>query len=315
MRSSSLGVAFAVAFFAARAGAQEQPQGFAVERLYLSPAGGGWFVMDALDMAGGLGGAAAFTMGVAHNPLQLRSNDGSQHLAVVSSQAFANFGFAATYDRFRLYVDVSMPLTIQGESGMVGDYQFAGPSVDVAANPDTLSDARLGFDARLLGDATSPFRLGAGVQLLAPSGNRSDYDTDGTYRAMGRLLFAGERGLFTYAGHLGIHIRPLDDSPAPGGPRGSELLFGVAAGPRLMLDSCGATGLVVGPEVYGASAFGSLFATTATALEALLTGRLEIQGEGMPMLRVKAGAGGGMNPHFGAPAWRAVLGIEVLNHK
>jgi hypothetical protein len=208
-----------------------------------------------------------------------------------------------------------MPLVVHGESGSVGDYKLQAPAVDLAAKPDTLSDARIGLDARLLGEAMSPFRLGAGVQLLVPSGDRSDYVTDSTYRAMGRLLFAGELGLFTYAGHLGVHVRPLDDSPAPGSPRGSELLFGIAAGPRLMLDACGNTGLIVGPEVYGASAFGSLFATTATALEALLTSRLEITGERMPLLRVKAGAGGGINPHFGAPEWRAVIGVEVWNHK
>ena len=45
--------------------AQQQAEGFGVERLYLSAPGGGWFVMDSLDMRGGLGGAmAGLTIGV-----------------------------------------------------------------------------------------------------------------------------------------------------------------------------------------------------------------------------------------------------------
>src|SRR5260370_39812697 len=43
----------------------QHPQGFAVERFYPSAPGGGWFVMDALDLRGGLGGALALTTGYA----------------------------------------------------------------------------------------------------------------------------------------------------------------------------------------------------------------------------------------------------------
>src|ERR1700722_8370307 len=51
------------------ADAQQQPSGFAVERLYQSAPGGGWFVMDDLDMTGRLGGAVSLTSGYARNPL------------------------------------------------------------------------------------------------------------------------------------------------------------------------------------------------------------------------------------------------------
>src|ERR1700680_1247626 len=45
----------------AHAEAQQTPPGFAVERFSPSAAGAGWFVMDDLDMDGGLGGAVAGT--------------------------------------------------------------------------------------------------------------------------------------------------------------------------------------------------------------------------------------------------------------
>jgi len=268
--------------------------------------------MDDLELHGGLGGAAAMTTGYALKPL--RVTDGSQHLAVVSDQAITDFGFAATYDRWRLYLNLDAPLVTKGQSGAVGNYQLTAPAFDLGSNPDTLSDARLGVDVRLLGDPRGPFRLGASAQLYVPEGNRSDYDTDGTPRAMFRVLFAGDRRLFTYAGQLGVHVRPLDDAPAPGSPQGSELLFGVAAGVRLPVSRDGATVVVVGPEVYGETALRSFFGTTATGLEGLATGRLERAPSQGPKWRVKLGSGGGLDPHFGAPEWRIVVGIEIFDH-
>ena len=315
---AALVVALVALLWAPRAEAQQQPQGFALERLYPSAPGAGWVVMDALDMRGGLGAAASMSLGYAHNPLQVSSTDGSQHLAVVTKQASADFGLAVTYDRFRLYLDMAMPFVTNGNvttgNDTVGNYKFNPPGVDVGTNPDTLTDARVGVDARFLGDASSRFRLGAGAQLFIPNGNRSDYVTDGSYRAMGRLLFAGDVGLFTYAAHVGVHVRPLDDAPAPGSPQGSELLFGVAAGPKLRVTDDGRMVVVVGPELFGATAFRSIFGTTTTALEGLLTGRLEGTAEHGAQIRVKLGAGGGMNAHFGAPEWRMIFAIELFDH-
>src|ERR1035437_794110 len=144
------------------ADAQQQTQGFATERFYPSAPGGGWFVMDTLDMLGGLGGAMQVTAGYARDPV--RVTDGAQPLAVVSDQAFTNFGFALTYDRFRVSLDMGVPLVSKGDSGKVGAYSFTGPDLDVASHPDNLMDARVGFDARILGGPRSPFRLGAGAQ-------------------------------------------------------------------------------------------------------------------------------------------------------
>jgi OmpA-OmpF porin, OOP family len=318
MRSFEVGrtLAFAAALLvasavASRAQAQQQAQGFAVERLYPSAPGGGWFVMDDLSLRGGLGGDVQLTGGYAYKPL--RVTDGITHLPVVQDETSTDFGFAATYDRWRLYLDLDMPLLIQGQSGIVGAYQLTAPSVDPGSHPDSLSDARLGVDGRLVGGPGSPFRLGAGAQLLVPEGSRADYDTDGTLRAMLRVLFAGDVGLLSYAGQLGVHIRPLDDAPAPGSPQGSELLFGAAAGARLRIGT-GGTALVVGPEVYGQSAFRSFLGKDTTGLEGLLSARMEGTADDGGQLRVKLGAGGGLDQHFGAPEWRVVLAIELFDH-
>ncbi|MGZ3455070.1 MAG: hypothetical protein ACXVEF_36035 [Polyangiales bacterium] len=316
MRSSETLCALVVALTSAlscssRARAQEPAQGFRVERFYPSAPGGGWLVMDALDMRGGLGGAMEMTLGYARNAFHV--GGGAERLNVVSQQAFAEFGFAATYDRFRFSLSFETPTVINGNSGTVGGFAFTAPSVDPGHRPDSFSDARLGLDTRLLGRPDGPFRVGLGMQLFVPNGSRSDYVTDETYRAMGRALFAGDFGLFTYAGHLGVHVRPLDDSAVPGSPRGSELLFGVAGGAKLALCGHCSTAFVIGPEIYGATAFRSFFGAESTALEGLLSTRIEGTAADGPQLRFKLGVGGALYRHFGAADGRIVFSIELFD--
>jgi hypothetical protein len=306
---------------ASSAAAQQSPQGFALDRLYLSAPGGGWFVMDTLDMHGGLGGVVALTANYARDPL--RVSRGAQSLTVVSDQFISDLGLAVTYDRWRFYLNLDVPMVTDGQAGAVGGYTFLTPKLDLGMQPDVITDARLGVDVRLFGKPGAPLRLGAGGQLFFPNGPRTtantdgsysgcSYGTDGTYRGMVRALAAGDLGRYSYAAQLGVHVRPLDDA-TPGNPQGSALLFGVAAGSRFLLGADGGTALVVGPEVYGETALGSFFGPTTTGLEGLLTGRLEGTAERGPNVRLKIGAGGGLDAQFGAPEWRAVVGIELFD--
>jgi len=280
-----------------------------VERLYLSAPGAKWFVMDDLSMHGGLGGALAFSSGYARNPLRVGGSSG--RVPVVSDQLFTDFGFAVTFDRFRLYLNLNAPISTQGQSGTVSGYEFTAPSVTLSNRPDSFADARIGTDVRVLGEADSAFRLGVGAQLLFPTGKRVDYNSDGTYRAMGRALLAGDVGALSYAGQLGAHFRPLNESPAPDTPRGSELLFGAACGLKIPLSGSTGTALVAGPELFGETAFNSFLGSRSTGVEGLVTTRLDAPGSRGALLRFKFGAGGGLNPHFGAPAWRMIFGIEL----
>jgi hypothetical protein len=279
--------------------------------------------MDSLDMHGNLGGAASLVMSYARNPLRITNRN--QQLAVVSDEAFLQLGFAATYDRFQLYASFDSPLLVHGNSGTIDGYAFTGPNVDLGSAPDAISHGRLGFDARTLGDAESSFRLGLGAQLWVPGGApgslKTNYLSDGpptvsfgAYNAMARILFAGDIGAFTYAGHLGVNLRTLDESPTPESPGGSEALFGVAGGAKLSTCNACNREVVVGPEIFGATAIRSFFGKETTALEGLLTTRLEGTGVDGPQLRFKLGAGGGLNPHFGAPEARFVFAIEVFDH-
>jgi hypothetical protein len=244
----------------------------------------------------------------------LTAGDRTQALDVVKNEAFYDIGVAVTYRRFRWYLNLTSPVWMRGQSGTVGSYQFTAPAEDLGVIPDLVTDARLGFDVRLLGEANSPFRFGIGAQLIVPNGNRSEYDSDATLRGMLRGLFAGEFGPWTYAAQLGAHIRPLNDSPTPGSPQGSELLFGIAAGPQFAATRDKSVKFVIGPEVFGETAFKSFFGSTTTALEGLLSGRLEGTANKGSQLRIKLGTGRGLHQQFGAPDWRVVFGLEVFDH-
>jgi hypothetical protein len=128
-----------------------------------------------------------------------------------------------------------------------------------------------------------------------------------------RAIVAGDFGRWTYAAHLGFHLRPLDDRPIPGSPAGSELLFGGAFGARFVVS--GEDTVVLGPEIFGESALQAFFGASTTGVEGLFTGRYEMAPEGGPTMKIRLGTGGGIDPNFGAPEWRVVLGVEVSQHR
>ena len=173
-------------------------------------------------------------------------SQGSQQLAVVSDQAFTDFGFAVTYDRFRLYLNLDVPLAVDGDAtapARVGGYTVRRPVRRPRLDPDTLTDARVGFDVRLLGEPTSPFRLGAGAQLLVPTApvrpaerprGRLRHRRHLPRHAAARSSPATSGASPTRASSASTSVRSTTRR-VPGSPQGSELLFGAAAGPRIPL--------------------------------------------------------------------------------
>lgn len=291
--------------------AQQQTQGFALERFYPSAPGGGWFVMDDLNISGGLGGAISLTGGYARNPFEVTNPAGTQQFMLLSGESFVDIGAAITYNRYRLYLDLPVPLSVTGSSGTVGPNQVTAPSLSVGRNPDTISDPRIGFDTRLFGKPGSFLRLGAGAQIIFPAGDRADYVSDARYRAMFRFLAAGDAGRFSYAGQFGLHVRPVEGLLPPGGPNGNELLFGASAGRRFTVRK--SWDAIIGPEFFGESAVHSNY-SGQTGFEGLLTARLERTGD-KPHLRFKLGLGHGLVQSFGAPQWRVLVGVELVGQR
>jgi hypothetical protein len=267
---------------------------------------------DDLRWPAALSGGVSLSLGYAHAPLSVDDGAGGA-LAVVRHQTAADLAFSVGWDRLRAGLRFSSPVYVAGDSGVAQGYRFTAPSANLEHDPDALSDVALSLDWRLLGEAQSPVRFAVGATAWVPSGERSGYATDGRWRGMVRLLAAGDQGSTTWAGYVGVQLRPLDEAPLPDSPRGSEGVFGVAANHRFALSALpSGASLAVGPELFGSTAIAAPFASAATALEALLAARLDATPYPGATLRFKLGAGAGLHARFGAPAWRAVLAVELF---
>jgi hypothetical protein len=284
-------------------------EGFALERFLSAAPGSSWLSANDLVLPRDLGGEAAVSLGYARRPLRIDVPGGSP-LAVVSHQAFMEVALAIRYRGFRLAVFIPSPLVVTGESGLSGPYSYTAPDVNLSHTPDTIADTRIAVEKLLLGSPAGPLRLGVDAALVIPSSHRHDYLTDGRFRGLGRVLAAGSFRDWDWAANLGVHLRTLDDAPAPGSPRGSELLMGAAVRMRV-LDSASGT-LSVGPEVSGGSAFRAFLASEGTGLEALLGASMARPAKGRTLVRLKLAAGAGLLPGLGTPEWRALASIGVL---
>ena len=175
--------------------AQQQTQGFAVERFYPSAPGGGWFVMDDVNISGGLGGAISLTTGYSRNPLVVTSSNGAQRLILVSNEAFVDVGVAVTYDRYRVYLNLPVPLLVAGNSGTVGPYQVTAPEYRPESRYHLRFSRRLRHaPARKAGEFVSfgrgcathhPFRQSAGLRV----GRQISRDVPASPRRRHRPLF------------------------------------------------------------------------------------------------------------------------------
>ena len=316
-RAAALGF-LAVAGVTSLANAQKPAEGFSVDRFYTSAPGGGWFVMDALDMRGSLGAAGELTLGNAMKPLVL--TNGSQRVSVVSDQAVADFAFAVTYNRVRLYLNLDMPLVTKGDQGTFGGYPYNASSV----NPNSLS-----VD---VGATPTPCPMPGLASMHASSAaprTLSDWAPDSSSWSPTDTASITTRTAPTAACSACWPRETSESLPTQGT---SAFMFGpwtiplpraarreascYSASPEALgcQGNSGKADLIIGPEIYGASAFKSLCGTDTTAVEALLSSRVEETADDGLSLRVKLGAGVGLNPHFGAPEGRIVFAIEIFDH-
>ena len=113
--------------------------------------------------------------------------------------------------------------------------------------------------------------------------------SDGVFRARPRAMLSGELGALVWAAQLGVAARER-----------SELTGSGAAGLRV------AKQVVVGPEVFASTVLSDAFAKRATPIEALLGVHWLVDGTA----RIGLGVGRGLGDGVGAPAWRALFGIE-----
>ena len=273
-------------------------QGFALDRFNPAEAGSEWFALDSLDLKSPLKPAVSLVGELAHRPLATYGAGGVLRTAVVDNQATLQVnGSVVLHDQVRLSLSLPVVVYQNGVNDERGSTAYAAP-----AGPTAQGDIRFSADARLFGAGGDPFSLAAGVQLFIPSGSRDRYTSDGTLRILGRLMVAGELGVFAYAVQLGAQHRTVAQDFGAG-TIGNEAQVGCALGVRLVGGR-----LLIGPEFFGATVIskpGAVFTVSNTPMELLLGGHLRLPAG----VRLGIGAGVGLLHAIGSPQARFIVSL------
>lgn len=260
-----------------RANAEE-----AADRFEPSERGSEWNANESLDLRGHLRPSVGYVLTEARRLVVV---PGTPERVPVEDLALLHIGGSVVvFDRLRLSLNMPFQVYAGGTTGVRGGATLVAPPKESG-----LGDLRASVDVRLFGVHRSTITGALGVQAWAPTGERSQWTSDGVFRARPRAMLAGELGAFVWAAQLGVHARAR-----------SEASFAAAAGIRL------AETIVVGPELFASTALDGAFEKTTTPVEALLGGHWLIDGTA----RLGGGVGAGLTGGDGAPSWRALLTLE-----
>lgn len=255
----------------------------ALDRFEPSERGSEWLANESLDLRGNLRPSVGFVMSYARRSVVVPSTATTPEYAPVKDLAFAHLGGSVVFvDRLRVALDLPFQLYAGGDVR-------PPPAVPAPARDDGIGDLRVGVDARVFGNPRAIIGGAVGVQAWAPTGQRSQWASDGVFRVRPRVLAAGELGAFVWAAQGAYFARDR-----------SEVAMSGAAGVRI------ARSIVVGPELIASTVLEDAFTKRATPVEAILGAHWLVEGTA----RIGGGLGAGLGEGLGAPAWRAVFAIE-----
>jgi hypothetical protein len=287
-----------VGLAAARDARAQQAAGFAVDRFEPAAPGSRFLSLESLDYEGHLRPAAGLVSAWAWKPLVVYDGQSQQVSALVQQELVEHVqGAIVLWDRARADLDLPVPLAHTGTSTVVGGQSYAAP------DGGAVGDLRLGASVRLYSRRDGAFVGALGAQLFLPTGDTKAFSSDGGVRFWPQLLAAGRRDRLTWAGRLGVHIRPQHACNCDLSP-GSELTAG-AGGAWQFVPRFSA-----GAELYLASAIaGGPFASRAgTALEMMLAAHAVVA----PRWNVSLGVAPGLTDGAGTPVARVVAGVQYV---
>jgi outer membrane protein OmpA-like peptidoglycan-associated protein len=294
---SCVAASAALALWGHAAAAQSAQSGLSLDRFNPAERGSQWFVLDSLDLRGQSQPAVGLTLDYADRPLSIASSDGTK-FRLVRDQLLVHAGASLVLsNRVRFGISVPLALVNDGESGSIGGAKFTAPS------GGGTGDIRLGTDVRLVGKTDEVFTAAIGAQMFLPTGSQLHYLGDNDLHGGPRAIVAGRIGgpesALAYSAMVAVHFRPHTGAVA-GPVRGPELVYGAAAGARLLDGK-----LVIGPEFYASTAFDD-FSGRTTPAELLIGGHYTVSRE----IRLGIGAGPGLHAAYGSPWWRGVASLE-----
>lgn len=273
----------------------QTPGGIALNQLDPTPAGDAFFGVPSPFASGHLVPRGFAMFDYAASPLMVST--GSTASAVVASQAFLHLGASlALFDHLLLSAALPIAVAQGGDSPTVNGITFASPS------SGAVGDLRLGARVRMLGEDNTPFQLGLGAYLFAPTGSSDTFTGEGALRLEPHLAVGGRLPRFVWSASLGAMLR------GSGNP--STLTYGAGAAVSLFDDR-----LQVGPEVFASTPLQEGFLELskdklisrgrATNAEVLLDVRARLFGG----LWIGAAAGPGLSSAIGTPVFRGLVSI------
>jgi OOP family OmpA-OmpF porin len=291
MRKSRIAALLAAVGVTLPAAARAQEGGFALNQFQPTPAGDVFFGVPGPSADGHLEPPKAYAMfDYLHRPIR------SGEAAVVSAQGFMRLDVSwALWDRLLVSVDAPLAVVLSGDADAVPGTTFA------ALESPSFGDLRIGLRGRLFGEDGSPFQLGLGSYLFAPTGEQDQYTGEGSLRGAFHLSVGGRVGsdvAFVYSVAAGTELRASDSPHA--------LTYGAGAGILFAGDIVQA-----GAEFIGSTALGEtiyLAATPVTATDAgtdaeiLFGAKIRL----LDGLTIGASAGPGLGGGVGTPIFRAV---------
>lgn len=279
--------------------------GFALNRHQPPAPNSDWFQLDSLDFRGWSRPGVSLVGDFSHRPLVLRDPDGDEVSRIIRYQLYYHLGVDLVLaERLRLSASVPFLLYSLGGRGTVAEVNGV-TDVEVSSPDGTgLGDVRFDLDLRLVGEYGDPFTLALGARVFAATGQEKFFAGDGLPRLAGRVMAAGQAGLFAYAAEAGVVVHvERDDFLAV--PYGTDLAFAAALGLRLL------DGVVhLGPELHGSTVIsdsGDGWWKRATTPVELSFGAKFLLGHGV---RLGASAGTALTSGIGAPRVRALASLE-----
>lgn len=248
----------------------------------------GVYSVEGADTAGHLKPAAGAVLNYSSEPL-IAAIEGEDDTTAIVNQQLAAHVLAGVGLSSRFQLDLTMPLYL------VNDVRWQGENF----NGFALGDMQVRGKVNILSSESAPVGLGARLELGLPTGKDDRFIGAAGVSATPELIADARLGPVYIAANLGASFRQEQEvrnlSP------GSTFVYGVG-GEIALIEGL----LDVGGEVYGNTQLDAFFGDfRSSPLEGLVGVKLHTPAG----FTVTTGAGGGLIPGFGSPAFRSFIGL------
>ncbi len=253
----------------------------------------GIFSVESAQSASDLEVSAGFLLNFAKDPLVLTVQGENEPRTIVDSQLAGDLLFAIG---FLDNIEVGLALPVY----FISSAQIGATDI----NEVTVGDLRLRGKYTFLSPDDNPVGVAAYAQLGFPTGDTGAFTSSGQFYARpGVIVDTKLIPKLLLAANLSVNLQ--DERDFGELSIGSTMNWGFGGQYELLPQF-----LLVGLEFFGSSAFNDFFKAEETPFEGLLGFKFRTD----LGVNFQVGAGGGIVPGYGAPAYRVFAGVHYANY-